>query len=350
MVPSRETSIRALLLRIALLAALAGSMAFAVCVPQTADAGGVATTSGNSSSAAATPSPDPTFNVFDYGAAADGATDDRQAIKDAASAAAAAGGGVVYLPAGTYLLYDYQEIGGANAMEVNLTLRDHVTFKGDGIGRTILHSVSSDFVSVFGSTGGTDLHVEDMTLDTDPARHTGDGDGIKLQDVTDSSFTNVAAQYFYIDFMVYGSRDVTFTGCTARGRRSAGTGTSMNFVVDSFSPEVFPDSDHIRFVDCESYESQQCGFWAYIAKGGSDSFRVKNVTYVDCYAHDNDGAGFYSKWSYRVTWRGCRSYHNGWGYYLVHAKEYLVKGCEAGDNAEGGDAVPYDAGDSRSLP
>jgi hypothetical protein len=303
-------------------------------------AGTMLATDAGASSARATaaiPTPRPTFNVLDYGATPDDSTDDVQAIKDTVRAAVAAGGGVVYLPAGSYLLYDYQEIDHpTNAMEVNLVLRDHVTFRGDGIGRTILYTVSSPFVSVFGSTGGTDLHVEDMTLATDPARHRGDGDGIKLQDVTDSSFTNVAAEYFYIDYMVYGSRNVVFKGCTARGRLTAGTGTSMNFVVDSFSPSVFPDSDHIRFENCESFESQQCGFWAYIAQNGSDSFRVRNVTYKNCYAHDNSGAGFYSNWSYRVTWLACRSDRNGWGYYLVHAKEYLMKGSTAHKNKSKG--------------
>jgi hypothetical protein len=44
------------------------------------------------------------FDVIDYGAAADGTTDDSTAIQNAINAASAAGGGIVYLPTGTYYL------------------------------------------------------------------------------------------------------------------------------------------------------------------------------------------------------------------------------------------------------
>lgn len=46
------------------------------------------------------------FNVFDYGAVADGVTDDLAAIQAAINAASAAGGGVVFLPEGTYATTD----------------------------------------------------------------------------------------------------------------------------------------------------------------------------------------------------------------------------------------------------
>ena len=303
------------------------------------------------------PAPTPTLNVMDYGAKHDNVSDDVAAIKSAVAAAVAVGGGTVYLPAGTYMLYANELIDHpSNSMRANLVLRDHVTFKGDGIGRTILRSTAPSYTSCFGSTYGTDLHVEDMTLTTSRARHAGDGDGIKLQGIADSSFTNVYAEYFYIDFMIYGSQNVTFTGCKARGGLVAGTGTTMNFVVDSFSPSVFPYTDNILFDNCESYESQQCGFWAYIGEGtGSDSFRVNNVTYKNCYAHDNDGAGFYSNWSDNCTWEGCTSNNNGWAFLVDHAKDYYFTGCTAsgnsGDgNASNGNAIPYIYATSNARP
>jgi hypothetical protein len=43
------------------------------------------------------------FNVLDYGATGDGATDDRAACQAAINAAVAAGGGAVFFPAGTYI-------------------------------------------------------------------------------------------------------------------------------------------------------------------------------------------------------------------------------------------------------
>ena len=303
------------------------------------------------------PAPTPTLNVMDYGAKHDNVSDDVAAIKSAVAAAVAVGGGTVYLPAGTYMLYANELIDHpSNSMRANLVLRDHVTFKGDGIGRTILRSTAPSYTSCFGSTYGTDLHVEDMTLTTSRALHDGDGDAIKLQGVTDSSFTNVYAEYFYIDFMIYGSQNVTFTGCKAKGGLVAGTGTTMNFVVDSFSPTVFPYTNNILFDGCESFESQQCGFWAYARGGsGSDSFRVRDVTFKNCYAHDNDGAGFYSKWSYRVTYKDCRSNNNGWAYFVDNAKDYNFTGCTAsGNSGDGkptnGNAIPYIYATSNARP
>ena len=299
----------------------------------------LAAASGFVSTSDAMATPSVTFNVMDYGAVHDNSTDDVPAIKRAVAAAVAAGGGTVYLPAGTYLLYANEPIDHpSNSMQVNLLLRDHVTFKGDGIGKTILSNTGPSYTSTLGSTGGTDLHVADMTLTTPLGTHLGDGDGIKLQDCTNSTFTNVYAENYYTDFMIYGCRNVTLTGCIARGRKVLrGTHTEwadcMNFVIDSFSPTTFGHTNGVTLTNCASYESDQCGFWAYAGGGrGSDLFRVRNVTFKNCYAHDNDGAGFYTKWSYRVTYAGCRSNTNGWGFYLVHAKDYLVSRCTAQRN------------------
>ncbi|MET3652469.1 glycosyl hydrolase family 28-related protein [Dyella japonica] len=56
------------------------------------------------------------FNVKDYGALGDGATDDTVAIQAAITACAAAGGGVVYFPAAIYIIAGaLADTGGANA-------------------------------------------------------------------------------------------------------------------------------------------------------------------------------------------------------------------------------------------
>ncbi|MGH2644217.1 MAG: glycosyl hydrolase family 28-related protein, partial [Chitinophagaceae bacterium] len=55
------------------------------------------------------------FNVKDYGAKADGKTNDAAAINKAIDAAAAAGGGTVFFPAGTYL-------SGSIRLKSNITL------------------------------------------------------------------------------------------------------------------------------------------------------------------------------------------------------------------------------------
>lgn len=70
------------------------------------------------------------YNVKDYGAKGDNATDDTAAINAAISAANTAGGGVVYVPQGTYLVggYVYSGVVGAAA----IVLRDNVHLVIDG--------------------------------------------------------------------------------------------------------------------------------------------------------------------------------------------------------------------------
>lgn len=67
------------------------------------------------------------YNVLDYGAVADGVTDDGAAIQAAVDAAFAAGGGTVYAPAGTYLLASY-----TSAPYYTVKARSNVSVVGDG--------------------------------------------------------------------------------------------------------------------------------------------------------------------------------------------------------------------------
>lgn len=66
--------------------------------------------------------------VTEFGAVADGTTDDEPALQSALDYAADQGGGNVYLPAGTY------------AISRPLVLRSHVHLTGDGPGRTVIRS------------------------------------------------------------------------------------------------------------------------------------------------------------------------------------------------------------------
>lgn len=81
----------------------------------------------------------PTFNVKDYGAKGDGATDDTAAIRQALSAATTQGGGIIYLPQGTYNVCP-------QATDINPSLWTpifrinvgHIVFCGDGPDKTVL--------------------------------------------------------------------------------------------------------------------------------------------------------------------------------------------------------------------
>lgn len=110
------------------------------------------------------PAPTATFNVKDYGAHADGVTDDRDHIT-AAAKAAVAGGGVVYFPAGTYRItgnmttiagaYYYAPTGvtlresGGGVCPANGTTFDGFTFRsyGSSVGMRIGTQYSTTTVS-----------------------------------------------------------------------------------------------------------------------------------------------------------------------------------------------------------
>ena len=66
--------------------------------------------------AGTTPDPDH-YSVLDFGAKADGKTDDTVAVQKALDAAAQAGGGVVYAPRGNYFFAGHLEVGRGVALE-----------------------------------------------------------------------------------------------------------------------------------------------------------------------------------------------------------------------------------------
>lgn len=83
------------------------------------------------------------FNVEDYGAVHDGATDDTAAIQAAIDAAAAAGGGVVYFPAGVYSVQGALQDGARGNAQLILPSVDTT---GEQIGITLLGETLPGFV------------------------------------------------------------------------------------------------------------------------------------------------------------------------------------------------------------
>lgn len=79
--------------------------------------------------------------VRDYGATADGATDDEPAIQGALDLAATSGGGTVHLPAGVY------------GISRPLVLRSNVTLQGVGRGKSILRSTVKSLGKYVDATG-----------------------------------------------------------------------------------------------------------------------------------------------------------------------------------------------------
>lgn len=190
-------------------------------------------------------------NVLDYGAVADGATDDTTAIQAAINSSSS----IVYIPAGTYAV-------------TSLDLKSNVKIYGDGRDSTILKQVlttsPSSRYSVFEpSAGYSNVEVADLGLDGNYTANnsagrysaqTGDGviNGIGLRNLTNSRFINLDIKDFYTDGIYVGKvsgspsgqtpTNNVIQGCRISGRRNG---------------IVVAQADTLRIVDCEIYDVNQ---------------------------------------------------------------------------------------------
>ncbi len=109
------------------------------------------------------------YNVLTYGAAGDGATDDRAAIQAAISAASSAGGGTVFLPEATYNV----------AGTINLV--SEVNIIGEGINVTKIDYSGQDTPAFAATTTISHVTIADMTIDGNSTDGTdGATDGIDI--------------------------------------------------------------------------------------------------------------------------------------------------------------------------
>jgi hypothetical protein len=299
-----------------------------------------------------TPTPTPiaqnTYNVKDYGAKGDGVTDDAQTIRNVIDKCATEGGGIVYIPSGTYKLVTGRDLPNtANAvMKVHIPLRSGCTVKGDGIGKTILLGNAPETgLSVMGASENN-VAAQDLTSMIPVADKAATWkSGLKLVGITGGRFTNLRMENTGTASNAVGSDDLIYDHCISYNTKSG-------FMVDLQDEAPNTQIIGITFTDCESSYSSGSGgsshgFSAYIWDS-TDAWRVSRVKYIRCYAHDNENTGFYTKWSYLMTYLDCISNNNGWGFYAQYAKDYYYSGCTASGNAEGGNAIPYNAGGSNA--
>jgi Ca2+-binding RTX toxin-like protein len=107
----------------------------------------------------------PYFDIRNYGATGDSATDDTVAIQKAIDAASAAGGGKVYVPAGVWRVSDADGSGNA------LALKSNVILTGDGAGESVLklaEGTGSGTTALVGVVAGStvrDAAVSNLSLD-----------------------------------------------------------------------------------------------------------------------------------------------------------------------------------------
>lgn len=119
------------------------------------------------------------FDVRDFGATGNDATDDTKAIQAALDAAHAAGGGHVYIPEGTYIL-----TGTGDASDGALRVYSNTELYGDGMGETILKLADGYSKKITGlirtpvNEVTTDVVIRDLTLDGNRAKASAEVDGI----------------------------------------------------------------------------------------------------------------------------------------------------------------------------
>lgn len=189
------------------------------------------------------------FDVRQYGALGDGATNDLAAINAAASAANAAGGGVVFFPPGTYqinspptLFSTIEYVGVGPSLSIIRAASDMIVF----IGATMPRAVRSLGLARFGamttwvsSTGSGSVVFEDCAFASATAGGTGSsafsnsGTG-KVTFVRCTMATASGAGQFW---SVTSSGEMVVDGCVATGGVS---GASIGFVsnVTSGAPGV----------------------------------------------------------------------------------------------------------------
>ena len=290
------------------------------------------------------PPPDETvFNVMDYGAHRNNSTDDHPHIQAAVDACYAAGGGIVYMPAGTYYVYDGDDsyYGGTARMKLSITLKTGVTLRGDGVGQTIIRSAGWSGVSAIGAMEATDFGVEHLSITFPVANEaTTNVDGIKLMQCSGGTLDSLYIENCYLGINYIGCSDIASSSVDCYFCQTP-------FMVDM--QQEFMTSDNLSFTDCTAHSAANGGIpygFAVYSDDGEDSVRISNVTLTNCSSHENAQGGLYSKWTDRLTVTGCSFVDNtGYGFYVVNTKDYWSAGNTATGNSAS-NSLPYNGGNS----
>lgn len=286
-----------------------------------------------------TPTPTPTvtptpaggtFNVISYGAVHDNSTDDAAHIQSAINACSTAGGGVVYLPAGTYRV-NAAHASGSPLINQNMNIPSNVTIRGAGIGVTTLNGTGIASASVFAASQQTNIAVENLSITVTKANHSSDGDGIKLQGVSNSHFTSVYIENAYIASNCIGSQNITYTNCEAYN-----TIQGFAAVNNNEAGGILEGNTRVTYQSCYAHNCGQCGFYAHSPsdQGGSNTTRVQYTIFRNCVSNNNAWDGFYGWWTNYVTFDGCTATGNNKGIDMHQYEDYLITGCTVSGNGE----------------
>jgi Pectate lyase superfamily protein len=228
---------------------------------------------------------------MDYGAVADGATDDTDSVRAAVEACYAAGGGTVYMPAGTYLFdTGYGVMAG---LEANIELKSRVHVLGSGTGSTIIHGTNTN-ASAFGSYWSDAVSVRNVGYYSTIATHT---NLIKFSACSNVVIDNCLSHDSQGGIALYSCQDSAITNCVVHDCDNYGITVSESQKWEQLTSGV-------TVTDCEAYNVVQKAFNVQGIRPGlrtapdgkTDPDHCDGVVITRCYGHDsqNNFRGMYA--------------------------------------------------------
>jgi hypothetical protein len=241
-----------------------------------------------------------TYNVMDYGAHADGVTDDSGHVQAAVDACHAAGGGIVYMPAGTYYLHakvtlggdtidvDGNNLTGSGWQQVNVNVKSGVYVRGAGSDATFV-TMDVNNCCAFGACNQQNIGVAgvDATVTYAPDNASG---GWKFMYCTGLTLDDLVGHGGHGGFSLVGCRDTLLSDCIAQDLGGI-VSTGQGFVVEPINDvgPVLRQSHNVSLTNCEAAGTGDNGtgfrIHGYLVDEAHTS-RIDGVSLTDCYAHD----------------------------------------------------------------
>lgn len=236
------------------------------------------------------------YNVKDYGAKGDGATNDTAACQAAINAAAASGNGTVFFSAGTYILGS------------DLSVGSNITILGAGRA-TILKAAANSITNCLNASGSSHVLISDLQIDGNKA-----------------NVQQLATQYTKLNgIYLHNSDDITIVRCYIHDCYVSGimaNGGCTNLIIsDNRMMANYDNQIYIRAQDTTPYTVCSYGtITGNVCSGGSFSgIQILGSSYYSitgntCYSNGPtaaQGDGIGSEGASYLTITGNTCYNNG---------------------------------------